>query len=142
MWDTKPDAPAEFRGEFGTISTSVPGIQISDMLPNSAKVMDKWSIIRSLNHPDAGHSTGDQICFTGYPAGMVPDENFHPRLRVDRGRAATASQSGTARVCDDSEDGARHELGLSRCGVQAVRDDRRPGPTRPFQCRTSRSPKV
>ncbi len=78
MWDTKPDAPAEFRGEFGTISTNVPGIQISDMLPNSAKVMDKWSIIRSLNHPDAGHSTGDQICFTGYPAGMVPDENFHP----------------------------------------------------------------
>jgi hypothetical protein len=78
MWDTKPDAPAEFRGEFGTINTNVPGIQISDMLPNSAKVMDKWSIIRSLNHPDAGHSTGDQICFTGYPAGMVPDENFHP----------------------------------------------------------------
>lgn len=78
MWDTKPDAPAEFRGEFGTISTNVPGIQISDMLPNSARVMDKWSIVRSLHHHDAGHSTGDQICFTGYNAGMMADENYHP----------------------------------------------------------------
>src|SRR3954470_19416896 len=33
MWDTKPDAPAEFRGEFGTINTNVAGIQLTDMLP-------------------------------------------------------------------------------------------------------------
>ena len=78
MWDTKPDAPAEFRGEFDTISTNVPGIQISDMLPNSAKVMHLWSIVRSLNHLDAGHSTGDQACFTGYPPGQNADTNYHP----------------------------------------------------------------
>src|SRR4051812_8960183 len=78
MWDTKPDAPAEFRGEFGTMNTSVAGIQITDMLPLSAKIMDKWSIIRSLNHGDAGHSTGDQLCFTGYGPGIAPDENAHP----------------------------------------------------------------
>jgi hypothetical protein len=40
--------------------------------------MDKWSIVRSLNHTDAGHSTGDQICFTGYPTGPNPDENIMP----------------------------------------------------------------
>jgi hypothetical protein len=40
--------------------------------------MDKWSIVRSLNHTDAGHSTGDQICFTGYPPGRNPDENVMP----------------------------------------------------------------
>jgi len=40
--------------------------------------MDKWSIVRSLHHDDAGHSTGDQICFTGYPPGLMPDENYHP----------------------------------------------------------------
>ena len=80
MWDTKPDAPAEFRGEFGTMSTNVAGIQITDMLPHCAKVMDKWSIIRSLNHHDAGHSTGDQICFTGYNTGPAPDENIHPSI--------------------------------------------------------------
>lgn len=80
MWDTKPDAPVEFRGEFGTIPTSVKGITLSDMLPLSAKVMSKWSIVRSLHHDDAGHSTGDQICFTGYGPGPAPDENIHPSL--------------------------------------------------------------
>lgn len=78
MWDPKPDAPEEYRGEFGTIDTSVPGIQLSDMLPKCAEIMHKWSIVRSLTHHDAGHSTGDQICFTGYNAGPSPDENVHP----------------------------------------------------------------
>lgn len=78
MWDPKPDAPAEYRGEFGVSSTNVPGIQLSDMLPQCGKIMDKWSIIRSLYHGDAGHSTGDQICFTGYPAGPMPDVNVMP----------------------------------------------------------------
>lgn len=78
MWDPKPDAPAEVRGEFGTIRTSVPGILLSDMLPMSAQIMDRWSIVRSLHHHDAGHSTGDQICFTGYNAGPNPDENVYP----------------------------------------------------------------
>jgi|SRR5579864_6605841 len=78
LWDPKPDAPAEYRGEFGVIGTKVPGILLSDMLPKCAAIMDKWSIVRSLNHNDAGHSTGDQICFTGYPAGPTPDENVTP----------------------------------------------------------------
>ena len=78
MWDPKPSAPVEFRGEFGVSRTNVGGVQLSDMLPMSGRIMDKWSIIRSLNHEDAGHSTGDQICFTGYPAGLMPDENAHP----------------------------------------------------------------
>ena len=77
-WDPKPDAPVEFRGEFGTQSSKVPGINLIDLLPMSAKIMDKWSIIRSLYHHDAGHSTGDQICFTGYNAGPTPDVNIHP----------------------------------------------------------------
>lgn len=78
MWDPKPDAPAEYRGEFGTMSTSVPGIQITDMLPRCAALMHKWSIIRGLHHADAGHSAADQICFTGYPSGPNPDQNVHP----------------------------------------------------------------
>jgi hypothetical protein len=78
MWDPKPDAPAEYRGEFGTRPTSVSGIRLSDMLPMCGKIMSKWSIVRSLHHDDAGHSSGDQICFTGYRAGPSPDENTHP----------------------------------------------------------------
>lgn len=78
MWDPKPDAPVEYRGEFGVSPTNVPGILLSDMLPMCGQIMDKWSIVRSLNHHDAGHSTGDQICFTGYNSGPNPDENIHP----------------------------------------------------------------
>jgi hypothetical protein len=78
MWDPKPDAPPEYRGQFGVSSTKVPGIQLSDLLPMCGRVMDKWSIIRSLHHNDPGHSTGDQLCFTGYPTGPNPDENHMP----------------------------------------------------------------
>jgi hypothetical protein len=77
-WDPKPLAPAEYRGEFGIRSTNVPGIQLTDMLPQCAGIMHKWSIVRSLFHNDAGHSSGDQICFTGYPSGPNPDENVYP----------------------------------------------------------------
>ncbi len=78
MWDPKPAAPAEFRGEFGARPTRVPGILLSDLLPMCGRIMNKWSIVRSLHHHDAGHSSGDQICFTGYPAGRNPDENVYP----------------------------------------------------------------
>jgi hypothetical protein len=80
MWDPKPDAPVEFRGEFGTVPTKVPGVHLGDLLPMSARMMNDWAIIRSLNHDDAGHSTGDQICFTGYGPGPMPDENIHPSI--------------------------------------------------------------
>jgi hypothetical protein len=78
MWDPKPLAPVEYRGEFGVSSTSVPGIQLSDMLPMCGRVMEKWSIVRSLHHTNAGHSAGDQILFTGHLPGQNADQNVHP----------------------------------------------------------------
>lgn len=83
MWDPKPEAPVEYRGEFRSIATSVPGIQLSEMVPLSARIMHKWSIVRSLAHRsedgNVGHSGGDQICFTGYPpANGNPDVNVMP----------------------------------------------------------------
>jgi hypothetical protein len=77
-WDPKMEAPAEYRGAFGATQTRVPGIEICDMLPRCAQVMDKWSIIRSLHHKNAGHSAGDQILFTGHPPGPDPTVNIHP----------------------------------------------------------------
>ncbi len=77
-WDPKPDAPAEYRGEFGSIPTKVPGLRLCEILPLSARIMDKWSIVRSLTHNDAGHSSGDQLCFTGYPSAGSPEVNFAP----------------------------------------------------------------
>jgi len=86
MWDMKPEAPAEYRGEFHPISTNVSGINICEHLPQTAACMDKWSIVRSLHHRKedgrASHTTGDLICFTGYPAiGKVSPGgpgNFYP----------------------------------------------------------------
>ncbi|MFN4261896.1 MAG: DUF1501 domain-containing protein [Gemmataceae bacterium] len=51
-FDPKPDAPAEFRGSFKTISTKVPGIQVSDLLPRMAQVADKYTIVRSCTTGD------------------------------------------------------------------------------------------
>jgi PAS domain-containing protein len=77
-WDPKPNAPIEYRGAFGATQTNVPGIEIVDLLPRCAKIMDKWSIIRSLHHTNAGHSAGDQILFTGHQPGPDPNVNIHP----------------------------------------------------------------
>ncbi len=80
-WDPKPEAPQEYRGAFGATSTKVPGIQICDLLPKCAAMMDKFAIIRSLHHTDAGHSAGDQIMFTGYPPNKNnPGLNVHPSI--------------------------------------------------------------
>ena len=48
MWDLKPDAPAEIRGEFKPISTNVPGIQICELFPKLAAMMDKLIVVRSI----------------------------------------------------------------------------------------------
>src|SRR5262245_56857272 len=50
LWDMKPDAPAELRGEFTPINTVVPGIQVSNILPHIAQQTDKFAILRSVTH--------------------------------------------------------------------------------------------
>ena len=51
MFDPKPEAPVEIRGEFDTIATSVPSIRFGEPCPLSAKLMDQMALIRSMNHP-------------------------------------------------------------------------------------------
>ena len=57
MWDQKPDAPREVRGDFGSISTSVPGRSISEQMPHTARVMDRVGLIRSMHHPMRNHNS-------------------------------------------------------------------------------------
>jgi hypothetical protein len=64
MWDLKPDAPKEFRGEFNPIPTNVPGIEICEHFPLQAKMFDRMSVIRSIVSVDE-HS--DSLVMTGYP---------------------------------------------------------------------------
>ena len=78
-WDPKPEAPQDYRGAFGAMSTKVPGTQICDLLPRCAKMTDKFAIIRSLHHDQPGHSAGDQVMFTGYPPSKAnPNVNVYP----------------------------------------------------------------
>jgi hypothetical protein len=55
MWDVKPNAPAEVRGEFKPISTSIPGLWISDQLPHLSRIVDRLTIVRSLHHGLTNH---------------------------------------------------------------------------------------
>jgi hypothetical protein len=76
-WDLKPDAPAEYRGEFKPIATNVAGVQICEHLPLSATQMDKCSIVRSVTHPDAGHESASHYLLTGYrPTNDIPAQEM------------------------------------------------------------------
>src|SRR3954463_7608480 len=66
-FDPKPDAPAEFRGSLKTIKTSVPGVQVSELLPNLARLADRYTIIRSCTTGDsrADHGKDTNYWLTG-----------------------------------------------------------------------------
>ena len=66
-FDLKPDAPAEFRGEFKPIHTNVPGIDICEKMPRLARLADKYSIVRSLSHPSNNHEPSVYHMLTGRP---------------------------------------------------------------------------
>src|SRR5262245_14713784 len=51
-WDPKPDAPAEVRGEFKPIATAVPGLQICELLPRTARLTDKICVLRAVSSGD------------------------------------------------------------------------------------------
>lgn len=65
-FDLKPGAPAEFRGPFRPTPTSVPGIDICELMPRLSKMADKFTIIRSLRHERAEHSGGTHRFLTGH----------------------------------------------------------------------------
>lgn len=67
LWDPKPDATAEVRGIFSPIKTDVPGIHISELLPNMAKRMSKVALVRSVHHEHTGHNSGMYWATAGRP---------------------------------------------------------------------------
>ena len=64
-FDMKPDAPAEFRGPFRPIHSNVPGIDVCELLPEHAKVMDKCTVIRSVSHGNGDHWAAAHWMLTG-----------------------------------------------------------------------------
>ena len=65
-WDPKPLAPTEVRGPIGTVSTSIPGVRISECFPKLAAMLDRVAIIRSMTSPLGEHNFGTHYLMTGY----------------------------------------------------------------------------
>ncbi|MBI1903409.1 MAG: DUF1501 domain-containing protein, partial [Planctomycetia bacterium] len=65
IWDLKPEAPADVRGEFGPIDTSVPGILLGEHVPHVAKTAHRFALIRSVQHPDNTHTVAMHYMLTG-----------------------------------------------------------------------------
>ncbi len=78
MYDLKPTAPAEYRGEFKNIATNVSGIEIGEHCPLQAKMFDKFSVVRSATHTNAGHGMASQWMLTGYQPTIEVGDNIYP----------------------------------------------------------------
>lgn len=64
-YDLKPDAPVEYRSIFKPIATNVPGIDVCELFPLQARLADKFSLVRSLNHDVDIHNDGSITVLTG-----------------------------------------------------------------------------
>ena len=87
IWDPKPDAPSNIRGEFKPISTKVPGIQLSETMPMMAQAVDKCTLIRSMSYTPEGlfnHTAAIYQMLTGYPPDKVsPSGQLEPPSPAD-----------------------------------------------------------
>jgi uncharacterized protein DUF1501 len=106
-WDPKPEADEKYRSKFGVIPTNVDGILISEHLPMSAKLADKYTILRSMTAKDAVHESAQAFTLTGhaplpgllYPAvgsivsHQLPARNELPSYILTGGPAAIWEQA-------------------------------------------------
>src|SRR5438876_6640898 len=76
LCDMKPNAPVEIRGELKPIRSSLPGLDVCELLPHMAKVMDRVTVVRSMTHPYPIH--GVAYALTGVPQIDIPME-LNPR---------------------------------------------------------------
>jgi hypothetical protein len=87
-FDPKPFSPLEYRGEMKPIPTKIPGAEFCEVLPKTAAIADKITVVRSMSHGEAAHERGTHNMFTGYrpsPAlifpsmGSVVSHEYGPR---------------------------------------------------------------
>ena len=90
-FDPKPYAPIEYRGELKSIPTNLEGVVFSELLPQTAQIADRLTVIRSMSHGEAAHERGKHNMFTGYrpsPAivypsmGSVISHEYGPRKNL------------------------------------------------------------
>ena len=83
-FDPKPDAPAEYRGDFNAIQTAVTSVRFSEHMPQLARGLNKYAIIRSIRHEQGNHGAGNHYMMTGapprIPVGCGAFVSFHPSM--------------------------------------------------------------
>lgn len=77
-WDPKPDAPEEVRGQFKPMATTVPGLHICELMPRTAKLADKITVLRAVATNDNAHSSSGYAMLTGQPHQPLNVENANP----------------------------------------------------------------
>lgn len=82
-WDPKPQAPLEVRGEFAPISTSVPGMQISELFSKTGQVAEHIALLRAMSSGDNAHSSSGYYMMTGQPHAPMNFENANPGFPND-----------------------------------------------------------
>lgn len=109
LWDPKPEAPAEIRGEFGPVETAVPGMRVSSLLPRVARITGQLAIVRSVTHGEAEHprAISRMTPFPWVRASLPPSADefvkvskhvgrtSHEFLSVERGRIAERTDRAT-----------------------------------------------
>jgi len=84
MYDLKPDAPVEYRGEFQPTRTNVPGMDICELMPLQAKIADKFAIVRNMKFQQEGHTAPE--LYSGFLRGDRPAiGSVISKLRADSG---------------------------------------------------------
>src|SRR5262245_29580501 len=99
-FDPKPDAPAEVRGEFGTIPTTLPGVRVAEHLPLLARQTDRYSIIRGHDPKNGSHGVADHLMMTGH--------KFNPSLPFPCFGSVVAKERSGGRQNSVTPQGVEH----------------------------------
>jgi hypothetical protein len=77
-WDPKDDAPVEVRGEFHSVASNVPGIRVGELMPRTARLLDRICVLRAMSTNDNAHSSSGYWMLTGVPHQPMNSENAKP----------------------------------------------------------------
>ena len=103
-YDLKPQAPREYRGELNPISTNVPGMEICELLPQHARVADKFTLIRSITHSFANHAGGAGRFLSGRnPRRVLDPTSQYPTIGTIAARVRERHRAPVPNYIADSQ---------------------------------------
>ncbi len=77
-WDPKDDTPVEIRGDLRSIASNVPGIRVGELMPRTARLLDRICVLRAMATDDNAHSSSGYWMLTGVPHQPMNSENAKP----------------------------------------------------------------